>query len=108
MKQIDLILKGVTMSFANSDRDQLFLTMALSSCVNNEDGTEKSFPIPAFVTVSISPYRYIPLKDKCALIARGSEVEFHVTGTIEEPQVTLIKVIERKNLKLEDFLASVF
>lgn len=107
MKQIEATLKGVTHSSENGRYDELIVTISVSSCVIN--GVQKDFPMPPLVSVSIEPYRMvIPLNDKYALTRNGSEVEFHVTGTIEEPQVTLIKVIERKNLKLEDFLASVF
>lgn len=108
MKQIDVILQGVTHAFANGDdyRDQLFVTMAVSSCViNSENGAKWNFPIPPLVTVCIEPYRMvIPLNDKYALTQNGSEVEFRVTGTVDDLKVKLLKVVERKDRSLKSFI----
>ena len=106
MKEIDLTLKGVTHYAQNGEYDQLLVTMSVSSCVmNSENGAEWKFPIPPLVTVLIEPYRLvIPLNDKWALIRNGSEVEFRVTGQPDNLKVTLIRVQERKDISLKDFL----
>lgn len=105
MKQIEATLKGVTHSSENGRYDELIVTISVSSCVIN--GVQKDFPMPPLVRVSIEPYRMvIPLNDKYALTRNGSEVEFNVTGTLEEPKVTLAKVVERKDCSLTDFLAA--
>ncbi len=108
MKKIDVTLKGVTHASKNGRYDQLIVTMSVSECVmNNENGAKWNFPVPPLVTVSIEPYRMvIPLNNKYALIQNGSEVEFRVTGTIDEPKVTLVKVVERKERSLTDFLTA--
>ena len=108
MKEIDVTLKGVTHAFKNGKygEDLLYVTMAVSTCVmNHENGVKRDFPIPPLVTVCISPYRLVvPLNEKYLLTRNGSEVEFHVTGTVSKPEVTLAKVEEREDSPLEDFL----
>lgn len=108
MKEIDVTLKGVTHAFKNGKygEDLLYVTMAVSTCVmNNENGAKRDFPIPPLVTVCISPYRLVvPIDEKYRLTRNGSEVEFHVTGTVNNPKVTLVKVDERKDCPLADFL----
>lgn len=106
MKQVDLTLKGVTISFANGSYDQLFVTMAVCSCINhNENDAQTDFPVPPLVTVDIEPYRLVvPLNDKHALITRGSEVEFRVSG--EKMKAKVVKVKERESCSCQDFVAS--
>ena len=107
MKEIDVTLKGSTHGAKNGRYDQLLVTMSVSECINNESGDKRNFPIPELTTVSIEPYRMVvPLNEKCGLIRHGSEVEFRVTGTIEEPKVALVKVGEREPRPLSDFLAA--
>ena len=106
--EIDVTLKGVTHRAKNGEYDQLLLTMSLKSCVvNSEGGAEWNFPMPPFVTALIEPYRMvIPLNDKYALTRIGSEVELRATGRPDNPKVTLVRVLERKEIALKDFLPS--
>ena len=108
MKEKDLTLRGVTLSAGNGSNDQLLVTMAIGEVVNNAIGERQTFPVPQVVTLSLEPYRLvIPLKDKCALVARGSEAEFHVSGTEDKPKVEFVRAKEFKTaLSFEDFLAS--
>ncbi len=100
----DIILKGLTLTFANGRPDQLLVTMAVS--VRIENGKEEIYPIPEIATLSLEPYRQvISLNDKHALVSWGSEVEFHVTGTDDELKVALIRAKERKNpLSLKELI----
>lgn len=106
MKEIDVTLKGVTHAAKNGRYDELIVTMSVSECImNSENGAKWSFPMPPLVTVSIEPYRLvIPLNDKYALTRNGSEVEFHVTGTPDDLKVVLVKVAERKDRPLKEFM----
>ena len=110
MKEFDLTLTGVTHSAKNGRYDQLLVTMAVSSCVENgADGAKVDFSVPPLVTVSIEPYRLvIPLNDKFALTRSGSEVVFRITGSLDSLKVTMVKVSERKDVSLEDFISSVY
>ncbi len=105
MTTFDLTLKGVTSNWANGNYNQLFVTVAVSSCVmHNENDATWKFPVPPLVTVSIEPFRHLPINDKHALITRGSEVELHVTGTPDKLNAEVVKVVERADRPLKDFL----
>lgn len=105
MKQVDLTLYGVTSNWASGSYNQLFVSVAVVSCVmhHKKDATW-NFPTPPLVTVSIEPFRHLPIDDKHALITRGSEVVLHVTGTTENPQTEVVSVKERSDRPLTDFL----
>jgi len=107
MKTFDLTLKGVTVGWASGTYNQLFVTVAVCSCVmHNENDAKWKFPVPPIVKVSIEPFRHLPIDDKHALITNGSEVELHVTGTLDELQAEVISVVERADRPLKDFLVS--
>lgn len=105
MKQIDLTLYGVTSNWASGNYNQLFVTVAVASCVvHHKNDTKCNFSNSPLVTVSIEPFRHLPIGTKHALITRGSEVVLHVTGTMENPQTEVVSVKERTDRPLEDFL----
>jgi hypothetical protein len=106
MKELDVTLKGLTLAFANGRPDQLLVTMAVSERI--EDGKSEIYPMPKVVTVSLEPYRMIiPLNDKHALITWGSQVEFHITGTEDEPKAEFVWAKERsKTFTLKEFLVT--
>lgn len=107
MNTFDLTLKGVTCNWASGNYNQLFVTVAISSCVmHNESDATWKFPMPPLVTVSIEPFRHLPINDKHALITCGSEVELHITGTPDDIHAEVVKVVERAARPLKDFLAS--
>ena len=107
MGTFDLTLKGVTCGWASGSYNQLFVTVAVGSCVmHSENDAKWKFPTPPLVKVSIEPFRQLPINDKHALITSGSEVELHVTGTLEALQAEVVRVVERTDRSLKDFLSS--
>ena len=107
MGTFDFTLKGVTCGWASGSYNQLFVTVAVSSCViHSENDAKWKFPTPPLVKVSIEPFRHLPIDDKHALITSGSEIELHITGTPEELQAEVVHVVERTDRPLSDFLSS--
>ena len=110
---IDLILKGVTTGWVSGNYwenggkyNELIVIVAVNSCtIVNGRGVEWAFPELPLITVSIEPFRHLPIDDKHALITAGSSIELHVTGMSPEClKAEVVKVVERKAGKLEDFV----
>ncbi len=91
----------------NGRYDQLLVTMSVSEIIY-EDGAKQNFSVPPLVTVSVEPYRMvIPLNEKYALTRNGSAVEFEVTGTLGALKATLLRVEERQDCELKNFIEAV-
>lgn len=100
------IIKGITLEAKNGRYDQLLVKMAVGEIEIN--GEKHFFPKPRVVTLSLEPYRMvIPLKEKSALVAHWSEVEFRISDADGSLKVELAKVKELTSVPmLEEFIAS--